>query len=31
MRLELPAYDVAGRIVWGLTYQMLRSFFGALR
>ena len=29
--LELPAYDIEGRIVWGLTYQMLRSFFDALR
>lgn len=28
---DLPAYDVEGRIVWGLTYQMLQSFFGLLR
>ena len=26
-RVDLPAYDVDGRVVWGLTYQMLRSFF----
>lgn len=25
--IEFPAYDVSGRVVWGLTYQMLRSFF----
>jgi 8-oxo-dGTP pyrophosphatase MutT (NUDIX family) len=25
--IEFPAYDVRGRVVWGLTYQMLRSFF----
>jgi len=28
--LKLPAYDVAGRIVWGLTYQMLHGLFGIL-
>lgn len=28
---HLPAYDVAGRVVWGLTYQMLQSFFRVLR
>lgn len=28
---DLPAYDVEGRIVWGLTYQMLQSFFGLLK
>lgn len=30
-RYDLPAYDVRGRVVWGLTYQMLQSFFQALR
>lgn len=30
-RLQLPAYDVDGRVVWGLTYQMLGSFFRLLR
>jgi len=25
--IDFPAYDVGGRVVWGLTYQMLRSFF----
>jgi 8-oxo-dGTP pyrophosphatase MutT (NUDIX family) len=29
--LTLPAYDVAGRTVWGLTYQMLRALFDRLR
>lgn len=29
-RLKFPAYDVDGRIVWGLTYRMLRSLFGLL-
>lgn len=24
---RLPAYDVGGRIVWGLTYRMLRTLF----
>lgn len=28
--LQLPAYDVEGRVVWGLTYQMLQSLFGLL-
>ncbi len=28
---DMPAFDVSGRIVWGLTYQMLQSFFRALR
>ncbi len=27
---DLPAYDVEGRIVWGLTYQMLRMLFTAI-
>jgi 8-oxo-dGTP pyrophosphatase MutT (NUDIX family) len=26
-RWELPAYDVHGRIVWGLTYRMLAALF----
>ena len=29
-QIDFPAYDVSGRIVWGLTYQMLRSFFRSL-
>lgn len=29
-RIDFPAYDVGGRVVWGLTYQMLRSFFRIL-
>ena len=27
---RLPAYDVEGRIVWGLTYRMLRSLFAIM-
>jgi 8-oxo-dGTP pyrophosphatase MutT (NUDIX family) len=30
-RLELPAHDVDGRIVWGLTHRMLESLFVLLR
>jgi 8-oxo-dGTP pyrophosphatase MutT (NUDIX family) len=30
-RVELPAHDVNGRIVWGLTYRMLDSLFELLR
>jgi 8-oxo-dGTP pyrophosphatase MutT (NUDIX family) len=30
-RLQLPAHDVEGRIVWGLTYRMLDSLFELLR
>jgi 8-oxo-dGTP pyrophosphatase MutT (NUDIX family) len=30
-RLELPAHDVQGRIVWGLTHRMLESLFVLLR
>jgi 8-oxo-dGTP pyrophosphatase MutT (NUDIX family) len=26
-RWEMPAYDVQGRIVWGLTYRMLAALF----
>ncbi len=29
--LHLPGYDVDGRIVWGLTFQMLSAFFDRLR
>lgn len=29
--LTLPAFDVAGRTVWGLTYQMLRTLLDRLR
>jgi len=28
--LALPAFDVRGRIVWGLTYRMLESLFAVL-
>jgi hypothetical protein len=30
-RVQLPAHDVDGRIVWGLTYPMLDSLFELLR
>lgn len=30
IRYELPAYDVQGRIVWGLTYRILQDFFSKL-
>lgn len=30
-RVYLPAYDVGGRTVWGLTYQMLQVLFDQLR
>ncbi|MEY4512870.1 MAG: hypothetical protein RLZZ450_4992 [Pseudomonadota bacterium] len=30
-RVELPAHDVQGRIVWGLTHRMLESLFVLLR
>jgi 8-oxo-dGTP pyrophosphatase MutT (NUDIX family) len=30
-RLALPAYDVRGRIVWGLTHRMLETLFAQLR
>ena len=30
-QMHLPAHDVDGRIVWGLTYRMLDSLFGLLR
>ena len=30
-RVELPAHDVGGRPVWGLTYRMLDSLFELLR
>jgi 8-oxo-dGTP pyrophosphatase MutT (NUDIX family) len=29
-KLTLPAFDVHGRIVWGLTYRMLQALFAAL-
>jgi 8-oxo-dGTP pyrophosphatase MutT (NUDIX family) len=29
--MQLPAFDVRGRIVWGLTYQMLQLLFRAVR
>jgi 8-oxo-dGTP pyrophosphatase MutT (NUDIX family) len=31
LTLELPCLHVEGRMVWGLTYQMLQSLFAALR
>ena len=30
-RLTFPAYDVEGRIVWGLTHRMLTALFARLR
>jgi 8-oxo-dGTP pyrophosphatase MutT (NUDIX family) len=30
-RLTMPAYDVQGRVVWGLTYRMLQTLFTLLR
>jgi 8-oxo-dGTP pyrophosphatase MutT (NUDIX family) len=30
-RVDLPAHDVGGRVVWGLTYRMLDSLFELLR
>jgi 8-oxo-dGTP pyrophosphatase MutT (NUDIX family) len=30
-RVDLPAHDVGGRVVWGLTYRMLDSLFDLLR
>lgn len=30
-RLELPAWDVEGRVVWGLTYRMLDSLLELVR
>lgn len=30
-RLDLPAHNVQGRIVWGLTFKMLDSLFARLR
>lgn len=30
-RIQLPAHDVEGRIVWGLTHRMLEGFFALLR
>ncbi len=29
--LELPAFDVSGRIVWGLTHRMLEALLGLVR
>jgi 8-oxo-dGTP pyrophosphatase MutT (NUDIX family) len=31
MSFDLPYWDVGGRRVWGLTYQMLQILFGAMR
>ncbi len=30
-RIELPAHDIDGRIVWGLTFRMLDGLFSLLR
>jgi len=30
-RIALPAHDVQGRLVWGLTYRMLETLFTQLR
>ena len=30
-QIDFPAYDVDGRVVWGLTYRMLHSLFQILR
>jgi 8-oxo-dGTP pyrophosphatase MutT (NUDIX family) len=30
-RVDLPAHDVGGRVVWGLTYRMLNSLLELLR
>jgi 8-oxo-dGTP pyrophosphatase MutT (NUDIX family) len=30
-RVELPAFDLGGRIVWGLTHRMLEGLFALLR
>ncbi|MCC6213906.1 MAG: CoA pyrophosphatase [Polyangiaceae bacterium] len=29
-QIPLPGFDIGGRVVWGLTYRMLASFFEAL-
>lgn len=29
--VELPAYDLDGRLVWGLTYHMLQTLFSVCR
>lgn len=31
VRYTLPAWDVGGRTVWGLTYRMLQDVFGRVR
>ncbi len=30
-RISLPAHDVQGRLVWGLTHRMLETLFALLR
>ena len=30
-RYQMPAYDLDGRIVWGLTYRMLQQLFDLIR
>jgi len=30
VQFELPAYDIEGRIVWGLTYRILQDLFAKL-
>jgi hypothetical protein len=29
-RLKFPAWDIAGHVVWGLTYRVLDELFGRL-
>ena len=29
--MTLPCFRIDGRVIWGLTYRMLRSFFGAVQ
>lgn len=31
LQLDLPAYDIGGHIIWGLTYRMLQNLFTVLK